>query len=103
MLAGQGFRASRNAGLTSLDQLERVFGRDFTHNLSAQQIEALLSEAGPGSRAIVYAHKGDPTNGHFFNAVNQGGTVRFLNGQAGTAQDVAGFVDGEMSILWTKP
>ena len=103
MLAGQGFRAARNAGLTSLDQLERIYGREFNHNLACREIEALVKEAGPGSRAIAYGHRGDPTSGHFLNVVNQRGTVRFLNGQAGTAQDLTGFVDGEMSILWTKP
>jgi hypothetical protein len=103
MLAGNGFRAARDIGLTELSQLERVFGSEFSHNLTAQEIKAMLSEAGPESRAIIYAHKGHPESGHYFNAINQGGTVRFLNGQMGTAQDLTGFVDGQMSILWTKP
>ena len=103
LLAGRAFNVARDIGLTNMRQLERALGGEFTHNLTAQQIQSMLSEAGPGSRSVIYAHRGDPTNGHFFNAVNQRGVIRFLNGQAGTAQDVTGFVNGEMSILWTKP
>lgn len=41
----------------------------------------MLQDAGDGSRGIVYGY--DPKGGHVFNAVNQGGTVRFLDSQPG--------------------
>ncbi|RQY62751.1 toxin glutamine deamidase domain-containing protein [Burkholderia stagnalis] len=35
-----------------------------------------------GSRAVVFGARGDEV-GHFSNVVNQGGTIRFLDGQTG--------------------
>lgn len=45
-------------------------------------------EGGDGSRGIVYGFDTDgagniPYPGHFFNAVNDGGNVKFLDGQTG--------------------
>jgi filamentous hemagglutinin len=45
-----------------------------------------IAAAGPGARGIVYGGTGTPANpgmGHFYNVVNQGGTLTFLDGQTG--------------------
>lgn len=41
-----------------------------------------LQSSVSGSRVIVYGGRAKGY-GHFFDGVNQGGTVRFLDGQAG--------------------
>ena len=45
---------------------------------------------GKGARGIVYASfdDGGKTAYHYFNVVNQGGTVRFLDGRAGGGADL---------------
>jgi hypothetical protein len=50
----------------------------------------VLSRWGPGSRAIVWGTRGTAP-GHAFNVVNQGGTIRFLDGQTGGAAVAEGF------------
>jgi Papain fold toxin 1, glutamine deamidase len=52
-----------------------------------------IAEAGPGARGIVYGGTGTPTNagmGHFYNVVNQGGAVTFLDGQVGRVVNYSG-------------
>lgn len=49
--------------------------------------------AGPGARGIVFGSRGSGEVGHVFNAVNQGGTVRFLDGQIGGAASFEGFTE----------
>jgi filamentous hemagglutinin len=45
----------------------------------------------PGDRGIVYGYRGPRFEAHYFNVVNQNGTIRFLDGQAGTSQNMSGF------------
>ncbi|WP_221625109.1 toxin glutamine deamidase domain-containing protein, partial [Burkholderia stagnalis] len=45
-------------------------------------IAQTMSNWGDGSRAVVFGARGDEV-GHFSNVVNQGGTIRFLDGQTG--------------------
>ena len=59
-----------------------------------------MADAGPGARGIIFAHKGDLELGHYFNAVNQRGVVRFLDAQSGTAARVELFK--EFSLLRTN-
>ena len=46
------------------------------------QIEAKLTELGPGSSAVVGIDYYDG-DGHWFNAVNEGGTIKAVDGQSG--------------------
>jgi filamentous hemagglutinin len=50
-----------------------------------------LSAAGPGARGIVFGSRGSGEVGHVFNAVNQKGVVRFLDGQTGQAASLEGY------------
>lgn len=52
-----------------------------------------MKAAGSGARGIVFGSRaGKP--GHFFNVVNQNGTVRFLDGQSGGSADLADGFNG---------
>ncbi|MFB6519605.1 RHS repeat-associated core domain-containing protein [Streptomyces sp. NPDC056401] len=67
--------------------LEAHFGSVFSATTGRDGIARDLLERGDGARGIVYGFVTDETGaigyGHFFNAVNDGGNVKFLDGQAG--------------------
>jgi hypothetical protein len=63
------------------------------------QIEEMLSDAGPGARGIVFGDRLGEA-GHVFNAVNQGGVVRFLDPQTGGPASFEGY--SEFRFLWTN-
>lgn len=48
-------------------------------------VEAEMQAAGSGAQAIVYGWRTGEPYAHFFNVINQKGTVRFVDGQAGGA------------------
>lgn len=52
-----------------------------------------MAGAGNGARGIVYATYPSGPPGHVFNVVNQGGVVRFLDGQTGKVVDFSKFKD----------
>ena len=71
-------------GATSIGVLERTFGGTFQPVSGQMQIGSILSQSGTGARGIVYGQSLIPGRpGHVFNAINQGGTIRFLDAQAG--------------------
>jgi hypothetical protein len=49
-----------------------------------------MQVAGSAARAIVYGERVGGV-GHVFNAVNQSGIVRFLDGQSGQVASFAGY------------
>lgn len=56
-------------------------------------IRTIMSGWGSGARGIVFGGRGADA-GHFFNVVNQGGVIRFLDGQSGGAANLSdGFAD----------
>ncbi len=58
----------------------------------------MLEQAGPGARGIVFGGRtGDV--GHVFNAVNQGGRIRFLDPQTGGQASFSGY--DSFKFLWT--
>lgn len=63
--------------------LEQIFGAKFSLPVNPEKIVEALLSTGSGSRAIVFGVMGAAV-GHVFNAVNQGGVIRFLDGQTGT-------------------
>jgi hypothetical protein len=72
--------------------LEQIFGAKFSAPCDIDLVTQALSDAGAGSRAIVFgARKG--RIGHVFNAVNQAGIIRFLDGQTGMVATLTDYVD----------
>ena len=71
--------------------LEDVYGSAFKPIGGRADIERLLLDAGDGSRGIVFGSRGPDVPGHVFNAVNQNGVVRFLDGQSGGVASFDGF------------
>jgi filamentous hemagglutinin len=77
--------------------LANTLGRDW-HGASKGVLGKLLNERdlrklvpNAGDRGIVYGYRGPGVEAHYFNVVNQNGTIRFLDGQAGTAQNMSSF------------
>ena len=60
--------------------------------------EPALMTAGDGTRRIVFGEVPNRSYGHFFNVVNDGGVVRYLDGQPGAMTSPAGY-----SRLWLLP
>ena len=85
------------SGAQPISVLENWFGGSFESGFDEQQITTMMLKAGPGSRGVVYVTNGGV--GHVFNAVNEGGVVRFLDFQVG---EPGGFEDWtDASFLWT--
>jgi RHS repeat-associated protein len=71
-------------GITKIDTLEKMYGGTFTPVSGPMEIGSFLRQSGNGSRGIVFGQSlipGQP--GHVWNAVNQSGNIRFLDGQTG--------------------
>ena len=99
-LAGAPASALDSAAAQPIAILARAFGGSFKSVSGQAEIESLLADAGPGSRGIVFGARGaDP--GHVFNAINQGGIIRFIDFQTGRAASFNGY--SGFSFLWTNP
>lgn len=85
-----GARASALLGkAVPLPQVPGVFGKS-AFDGTASSIGGVRSAFGmTGSRGVVVGI--GPNGGHAFNVANQGGVVKFLDGQAGTPAVVDGF------------
>jgi hypothetical protein len=79
--------------------LEQIFGAKFSAPCDLALVRQALSAAGAGSRAIVYGGRKENI-GHVFNAINQAGIIRFLDGQTGTVATLTGYA--EFRFLRTK-
>ncbi|MEL7500776.1 MAG: toxin glutamine deamidase domain-containing protein [Planctomycetota bacterium] len=95
LLAGTGPLSPAGASdALDFNRLERIFGPKFSDVLSADDLLKNLSTTSRGDRGIVFgiSEKIDcNTIGHFFNFANPKDIVRFLDGQTGTAGDLAKF------------
>lgn len=78
-------------GPHSIAVLEQIYGAKFNVIGDLGDIVDVLSAAGSGSRGIVYGSRSGSV-GHVFNAVNQNGVVRFLDGQTGKAAVLTGYI-----------
>jgi RHS repeat-associated protein len=74
----------------AISVLEKLFGGTFKP-ATAESIAAELEAAGPGARGIVFGARQGGQAGHVFNAVNQRGTIRFLDGQTGGVASFEGY------------
>lgn len=83
--------------------LENFFnGGRFRFNPATQvDITNRLQNAVDGARGIIWGYRGPNKMGHFFNGVNQNGTIRFLDGQTGGQ---ANWNDGyrQFRFMWTN-
>ncbi|HDR9875542.1 TPA: filamentous hemagglutinin N-terminal domain-containing protein [Burkholderia cenocepacia] len=71
--------------VTSPADVAKAFGKtpfNWIGRTGPDAIAQTMSNWGDGSRAVVFGARGDEV-GHFSNVVNQGGTIRFLDGQTG--------------------
>jgi len=81
-----------DSGILKAGEVAEVYGKlGFSSYPSAASIEQALLRAGDGARGIVLGGYGPGQVGHFFNAVNQGGTVVFLDSQIGAYASTSGF------------
>jgi hypothetical protein len=81
---------------TTAAALSTHYGKRWMPTQGTAHIEAEMRTAGPGSRGIVLGERPNGQLGHFFNVVNQDGTIRFLDGQAGGAAKL----DNGYSRFW---
>ncbi len=58
---------------------------EYPQPATMDQISQRLTDLGPGSSAIVRC-LWDPVNGHYFNAVNDKGTIKAVDGQSGRVE-----------------
>jgi hypothetical protein len=93
-LAGSPASALAGQPTTAAEVANFFPGKSWVATKGASDIEVMLTNAGPGSRGIVFGTRGPGQIGHFFNVANQNGTIRFLDGQAGGAANLnAGYTD----------
>jgi RHS repeat-associated protein len=78
-------------GPTNLSVLENMYGGKFEPMGSTGAITEALKKAGSGATAIIFGSRGPNQVGHVFNAVNQNGVIRFLDGQTGREAVTNGF------------
>lgn len=78
--------------------LSAHYGSRWSPACTANDIEGALKTAGDGTRGIVAGEVPNRSYGHFFNVVNDGGVVRYLDGQPGAMTSPAGY-----SRLWLLP
>lgn len=72
--------ADRNAGGEPVERMKE-WADASPAPATMTEIGQRLSELGPGSSAIVGCDWKDDPGGHWFNAVNEGGTVKAIDGQ----------------------
>ncbi|HSH60703.1 MAG TPA: toxin glutamine deamidase domain-containing protein [Acidimicrobiales bacterium] len=89
-LAGRPASALASSGPQPISVPARTFVGSFRAVSGAEEIQQLLLEADLSARGIVFGSRGaDP--GHVFNAVNQRGVIRFLDGKIGGPASLDGF------------
>jgi hypothetical protein len=70
---------------THVSVLEKEFGKKFIKNMTVDKIKNTLSV---NQRGIIFAYDKNAKIGHFFNAINEDGVVKFLDGQIGKSADL---------------
>jgi len=73
------------SALLSESKLISVLGSNWVSVAGQADVEATLLNAGNGARGIVYGADSAGGVGHVWNAVNQGGTINFIDAQIGGA------------------
>ena len=78
--------------------IEDTLGGSFQAVSGQAEIASLLENAGLGARGIVFGDRGVGQVGHVWNAVNQGGTIRFIDFQSGRAASFNGYKSFEFLL-----
>ncbi len=80
-------------GPTKLDDLAGTFGskKGFFKTGGISDIKSYLLKQGNGATGVVFGSRGPGRTGHFFNAQNQNGKIRFLDGQTGRSANLDGY------------
>jgi filamentous hemagglutinin len=86
-------------GPRSIQDLAEHFGGSFRTVSGEADVAAILVRAGPGARGVVFGAVAGRNYGHVFNAVNQRGTVRFLDGQTGGEAAFLGLKDLRFMLI----
>ncbi|MEU4163805.1 ricin-type beta-trefoil lectin domain protein [Actinoplanes sp. NPDC026670] len=97
LLSGQSASEVPDGGPFSIAEITNYSGRPLLER-KLDEIVKRMQDFGEGSRGIVVGLRGPGETGHAFNVVNQGGVIRFLDGQAGGVADLE---DGYKSFLVT--
>jgi hypothetical protein len=84
--------------VTPIAALAKVFKAKWINVAGRTQIEQILLKAGPGSQAIVFGARGTGV-GHVWNAVNQKGVIRFLDGQIGGQASFQGYTSFQLLMV----
>ncbi|MBK6693261.1 MAG: hypothetical protein IPG50_13800 [Myxococcales bacterium] len=92
ILRGHGPRPVTNSAAGAPEVLEKALGGKFTSRSPIEEIIKQMEDAGPGAAGIVSGSNPfiDPTKGHVFNVINDGGIVRFIDAQPGGNAFTAG-------------
>ena len=90
-----------NSGTVTLAEAQLYFGRSFGTLTSLTRIEAQMIKAGHGARGVVFGNRPKKI-GHYFNVVNQNGTVRFLDGQSGKEFSAVGQGFANFTLMRTN-
>jgi hypothetical protein len=80
-----------NVGPRGIGVIEDELGSSFRSVAGRNEIENILADAGSGSRGVVFGSRGVGEVGHVWNAVNQGGAIRFIDFQSGTEASWEGY------------
>ena len=80
-LRGSAASALPASGPLPINLITREFGGSFAPVSGPMEIGSILSRSGNGASGVVFG-QGTGMN-HVWNAVNQGGNIRFLDGQIG--------------------
>jgi filamentous hemagglutinin len=92
-LSGTPTSALPSTGPVPIPVLERQYGATFGAPASSSALATQMENAGNGARGIVFGSRGPGEIGHVFNVVNQGGVIRFLDGQTGMPALLDGFTN----------
>ena len=91
VLAGDAPSAAPKTGPVDINELAVRYGSQWVQ-MSISEIESQVAAGGPGTRGIVFGGRsGVGAVGHVFNVENYGGTVNFIDGQAGGAAQTGGY------------
>jgi RHS repeat-associated protein len=89
-----------DTGPQLVSTIERTVGGTFRPVAGQAEITSILEEAGSGARGIVFGDRGVGAVGHVWNAVNQGGAIRFIDFQSGAAASFEGYKGFEFLLTF---
>jgi Papain fold toxin 1, glutamine deamidase len=80
-----------DVGPQPISKLEDMYGGSFQSVSGRSETDSILGKQGPRSRGIVFGSRGTGAVGHIWNAVNQGGVIRYPDFQSGMGASFEGY------------